>query len=313
MSSAHSRLWSIADMESREYVLPPGTEIAKEAGESVRAGDIIARLPPLAHLVALADSLRLSHLAGIAAIQSLDGKTIVAGDILGTHRIGIRTRTLRASCSGSIRGIPEHGALAIISDEEHHVLRADRPGIIASTEPDRITIRSRVLRSRLAIATGASAAIGRLVFAPDRSNRVSDAHERENEDERVVTAFPSIASIASLTAALRSARGPIIVGAVSDAVAWDMLTREGNVGDGDARPVVVVSGSGNDDSGERAIAPLRKYEGAMIELAPYSGAATVFIESLTEDRWVDTSLERDTNGTASSVQRDGTHRVPSTE
>jgi hypothetical protein len=282
VSSILPRPWLSADTESRAYILPPGAEVAVQAGETVPAGGAIANLPPLPRVIALADSLRLSHDASLAAIQALDGTTIEAGGLLGKHRVGLRTRTLHAPYSGTIRGVPELGAVAILPGEEQQTLRADRPGVVATIEPDRATITSRVLRCRLAFITGLGRAYGRLALAPN--GRGGAPAERPDTDgrEAVITALPHIASMADLTAALRRAPGPIIVGTVSEAVAWDMLLRQIDGGD-DAEPIIaVLLGPGESGIGERAIEGLRRFDGAIFDLDPSGGTMTIFTEASTE-------------------------------
>lgn len=282
MGSTLPRPWLSADTNSRAYVLPPGAEIAVQAGETVRAGDAIANLPPLPRLIALADSLRLSHDASVTAIQALDGSTIEAGGLLGKHRTGLRTRTLHAPCSGTICGVPELGAVSILSGEERPILRADRPGVVATIEPDRVTITSHVLRCRLAFITGLGGTYGRLTFAPGVRGDALPKRPDTGEREAAFTALPHIASIADLTVALRRAPGPIIVGTVSEAVAWDMLLRQTD-GSDDAGPLIaVLLGPGDIGIGERAIEGLRRFDGATLDLDPHSGQMTIFNEASTE-------------------------------
>lgn len=294
MGSAFPRPWLSADTESRAYILPPVAEVVVRAGETVEAGDAIANLPPLPRVIALADFLRLSHDASVTAIQALDGTTIEAGGLLGKHRTGLRTRSLHAPCSGAIQSVPEHGAIAILPSEDRQILRADRPGVVATIEPDRVTITSRVLRCRSAFIIGRGAAYSRLAFAG--SERGEAVPERPDTDrkEAVITTLPHIASLADLTTACRRAPGPIIVGTVSEAVAWEMLIRQMEGGDDAGHIVAVLLGPGDIRSGERAIERLRGFDGAMLGFAPHGGQMTIFTEASTEGREEESPDDRNT-------------------
>jgi hypothetical protein len=294
VSSTRPRPWLSADTESRAYILPPGAEVAVQAGEAVPAGGAIANLPPLPRVIALADSLRLSHDAGVKAIEALDGTTIEAGGLLGKHRVGLRTRTLHAPCSGTIRGVPELGAVAILPGEEQQMLRADRPGVVATIEPDRVTIASRVLRCRLALITGLGGAYGRLAFAPNGRGDAPAERSDMGGEEAAITALPHIATMADLTAALRRASGPIIVGTVSETVAWDMLLRQMDGGDNAGPAIAVLLGPGESGIGERAIEGLRRFDGAIIDLDPYGSTMTIFTEASTEGAEEESPDDRNT-------------------
>jgi hypothetical protein len=274
------RSWLRADTESRAYLLPPGADVTARAGEPVRAGDAIANLPPLRRIVALVDGLHLSHEAGVAAIQALDNTPVEAGDLLGRHRTGLRMRTLHAPSSGKVRGIPSCGVVTILPSEECQVFRAERPGVVATIEPDRVTIVSSVLRCRLAIATGVCGAYARLALTHAGRDEAKPERPGPTEHETVITALPHISTMAELAAALRRAPGPLIVGTVSEAVAWEMCIRQMTGSESAGEIVAALLGPGDIESGERAIERLRTFDRAMLDLDPQNGAMTILTEGL---------------------------------
>ncbi|MGI8855985.1 MAG: hypothetical protein ACR2JW_09555 [Thermomicrobiales bacterium] len=257
MASSVPRAWLWSGTESIANALPPGAVCTVQTGDTVWAGNAIAEIPPFLHIVALADGLRLSHDAASAAIEALDDTTVAAGEPLGSHRMGLRTRTLRAPDAGTIRGIAESGAVSILPSEGHRTLRAERPGVVATVEANQLTITSRVVRCRLAYAIGPHDAFGRFAVA-------ADAHTATTGADTAITAIPHISSAAELTAALRRNPGPLLIGTVSESVAWEMLAQEPGSRGGMERMIAVLLGPGALDRGTRAIARLRTFDGAMV-------------------------------------------------
>jgi hypothetical protein len=277
--------WLHPDTKARVSILPPGSDVTVRAGEAVRAGDVIANLPPEQCVIALADRLLLSRDAGIAAIEALDGMSVEAGESLGRHRTGLRTRTVQAPSSGIIRGMPEQGAICIIPRDERPLLRADRPGIVTDIEADRVTITSRVLCCHLAFVIGSSSAYGKLAITANGRNGTAPERPETVERASIFTALPHIAGIADLPAALRDAPGPIIVGTVSEAVAWEILTRSSAESDDAGQAVAVLLGPGERAVGERAIERLQIFDGSLLDLDLSRGEMTIFPGNLAEREW----------------------------
>ncbi len=263
----HAWLWS--GTESITYALPPGAVCTAQTGDAIWAGNAIADVPPSPRLVALADALRLSHDAAIAAIGALDGTNVTSGTSLGSHRTGLRTRAFRAPDAGAIRGIAECGAVCILPSEGHRTLRAERPGVVTTIETDRLTITSRVVRCRLAFAIGPRDAFGRFASA-------ADAHRATTGADTAITVIPHIGSAAALTAALRRNPGPLLVGTVSEAVAWEMLADESGARGNAERVIAVLLGPGTLDRGTRAIERLRAFDGTMVGINRHSCVLTVY-------------------------------------
>lgn len=238
------------------YPLPAGAAVAVAVGDAVNGGDMLAEIPAAPRVIAVADELRLAPGASRAAIRALDGRAVEAGAALGSHRVGLRTRTLRAPCAGSVQGVPEYGAALVRPSEGRAALRADHPGVVAAIEADTITIERVVIRRPFAFATGSRRDLGRLAIA-------EDARGREAGAERT-TALPHIGDVAEIAGLLRAAPGPLIVGTVSDSAAWALLTREPPARRGPERMVVVLLGPGDAERGAAALRHLRQYDGAAL-------------------------------------------------
>jgi hypothetical protein len=272
------RGWLCSGTESVAYMLALGANVSVQVGDSVSVGDTVAEVPSPPQVVALAAVLRLSHDAGSAAIQKLDGTTVAAGAPLGKYRMGLRARTLRAPRAGTIRGVPECGAVFVLPSEERRTLLADRPGVVAVVESDSLTIVARVFYCRVAFVTGLHHSFGRLAIAPDARRTTTPARSSTTENDAVLTALPHIDSMTELAAALRRAPGPLIIGTVSDAVAWEMLVREPGGHDDTGQMIAVLLGPGDVDGGERAIEQLRMFDGAMVEVNGHGSEMTIFPE-----------------------------------
>jgi hypothetical protein len=293
VTSGVPRPWLSPAASSVIYPLALGAIVAIRVGEAVSAGDIVAELPLPPHLIALADLFDGARDAGSAAMRALDGATVAAGDPLGSHRTGLRVQTLRAPCAGEVRGVPECGAVCLVPREGRRILRAECPGVVATIEPDQLTIVAHVLRCCLALATGVGPAYGRLALATDpRDARVS-GRLVAIEHGTAITAVPHIATVAELAAALRRVAGPLIIGTVAESVAWDMLTREpGEQGDAE-HIVAVLLGPGDRGRGEQAIERLRAFEGAFLAVDPRGGEMTIFPEHATDAQSGESPEDRD--------------------
>lgn len=252
------------DSMSFDYELPTGAEVSIAVGEKVRRDHRLARLPAQPEIVALANELRLPRDASRAVIRALDTSTVEAGAVLGRNRSGLRMRTVRASCSGIVQGMPTCGAIVVRPSDTTATLRARYPGVVASITSERVTVESPVIRRPFAFADGPWRDLGRLAIAEDPHARPTSAHSAGSDAEPVTTALAHISDVAEMTATLRRVPGPLIVGTVSDEVAWQLLTGEPSARHRPDRVVIVLVGPGDEARGAAALRTLQRWEGATL-------------------------------------------------
>lgn len=278
MISSAPHPWLRDETNSATYTLPKGAHPVVSVGDSVRAGDILAQIPAPPHLLAFADALHISPDASRNTIASLDGSFVEAGAPIHSRRSGLRVRTLRAPHAGTVCVLSECGAVTVRRREGNEPLRAMRAGVVTSVQSTAIIVESRVVRGSFAFAIGPLSVFGLLVIPIESPERPPRAPSDEPEGTDAVRALAYIGEVTELASILRRATGPLIVGTVSDAVAWELLTRDAPSAERENRAVIVLFGPGDPERGATAVRRLRTYDGAMMSSTQRSGEIVIFPE-----------------------------------
>lgn len=263
------------------YRLPDGATPTVAPGETVSAGAILATVRPPPTVVAIADELRLGVTESAEMIESLDGAAITEGQVIASRRVGLRKRAIRAPISGVVRAVPAYGALLIDPAgnlQETHALQGGR---VIEARPDAVTVATRIYRTWFAISAGPAwheTIIARASDDPQRSAavRLSPALVSGHW----ATIVPHIDDFSELAPDRGGGRGPMIVGTVSDDVAWELLARadDRRARDDRVRPVVVLRGPGDAACGDRATRPLFDLGAMPVTIDHYSRQLLIFAD-----------------------------------
>lgn len=253
------------DTLDTSYALREDDAPRVQCGDAVSAGDVIATGPGAPAIIAYAATLHLAEDAAAGEIARYDGTSCVAGESLGTRRVGLVTRHVRAPAGGLMYGLPQSGALVIRDAHGELPQHARYGGIVHDISPHAISIRSAVARCGYAFADNVQA-IGPLSIEP----ALLDAAVTERAMPQMPPASASIvvahvADVTQLKAVIRSFHGTLIVGGVTESVAWAILERSQVAAKArhtkDAG-IIVLSGVGDIQDGTRTVAPFRHFSGA---------------------------------------------------
>jgi len=265
------------DTMDRSYALKDGDTLRVKCGDIVAAGDLIATGTGTPTMIAYAATLHLSEDAAAEEIARYDGTSCTAGASLGTRRVGLVTRHVRVPVSGLVRGLPQSGALVIRDPHAGVPRHAQYGGIVHDISQREITIRSTVARCGYAFADNVQA-IGPL----HTEQALLDIAVTESAMPRMPPAATStviahIADAAHLKAIVRSFHGTLIVGSVTDSVAWALLER--TQGTESRHPnragIIVLSGVGDVQDGARTVAPFRHFPGAYLACDHFTHTLTI--------------------------------------
>lgn len=239
-----------------------------QRGDTVAAGDVIARGGGPPAIVPYAALLRLSADAAAAAIVRQNGATCTVGASLGTRRIGLMTHTVSAPAGGSVRGFPNSGALAIRDETATGQYRARYPGTVRERSDRAIVITSDVARCVYAFADKPRG-IGALHIEQALLRAASAAETAAQLPHAAsCTVIAHISDAEHLASVSRSFDGTLLVGSVTEPVAWALWDRSvqpssrHSTGPG----LVVLDGAGDARHGMRAVAPFRHFDGAAIAI-----------------------------------------------
>ncbi len=247
-----------------------------QRGDRVAAGDVIASGGGAPAIVPYAALLHLSADAAAAAIARQDGTTCTVGASLGARRIGLVTHTVSAPLNGSVRGIPNSGALAIRDENPTDRYRARYPGMVRECRDRAIVITSDVARCVYAVADtprGNSAlhieqALLRAVSAAETATPLARTGAS--------TVIAHISDTDHLTSVLRSFTGTLVVGSVPEAVTWALWERSLQPACHSKGPgIVVLDGASDARHGMHAVAPFRHFDGAIIALDRFTQTLVV--------------------------------------
>ncbi len=258
------------------YALGERDTVRVEVGETVAAGDVIAARPDFSTIIAYATMLRLSAEETKDAIARCEGMDYTAGASLGERRIGFRTRKVAAPFSGIARGLPDSGALAIENKTAEHEIRARYGGTVRAISERAIIVTSAVAQCGYAFADE-SGDLPPLHIEPALLDGAvtDDGIPPSLRTASVVVAH--IAEVAHLTPISRSFPGTLIIGSVSEPVAWALLDRphESESRRGMGAGIVVLDGIGDALSGARAVAPFQHLHGAQAMLDRFTQTITI--------------------------------------
>lgn len=259
------------------YALGEGDTPRVRCGDTVAAGDVIATDPGAPTIIAYAAALHLSEDAARGEIARYDGTPCEAGALLGTRRVGLVTRHVRASASGLIRGLPQSSALIIRgarADLPHH---ARYGGIVRDISTRAIRITSSVARCGYAFADDVHS-IGPLPGEPALlGGAVTERAMPPTPVTSTSMIVAHIADAAHLKAVIRSFHGTLIVGSVTESVAWALLERAQASASRHANEagIIVLEGIGDAQHGTRAVAPFRHFPGAHLACDRFTHTLTI--------------------------------------
>lgn len=265
------------DAIDTSYALSEGDTPRVRCGDTVAAGDVIAPGPAAPAIIAYAATLHLSEEAATEEIARYDGTSCTAGTLLGTRRVGLVTRHVRAPASGLMRGLPRSGALAIRDPHAELLRHARYGGIVHDISQRAIIIRSAVARCGYAFADDMHT-IGPLPIEPALLGvAVTERAMPQTSPASASTVVAHIADAARMKTAIRSFHGTLIVGSVTESVAWALLERAQAAESRHANNagVIVLSGVGDVQHGARAIAPFRHFPGAHLARDRFTHTLTI--------------------------------------
>jgi len=265
------------DTMDTSYALRDGDTPRVQCGDTVAAGDLIATGPGAPAIIAYAATLRFSEEAARGEIAQYDGTHCKAGTVLGTRRVGVVTRNMRASASGLMRGLPQSGALVIRDAHAEFPHHARYGGIVHDISRQEIIIRSAVARCGYAFADNIHA-ISPLPIEPTPLGvAVTESALPQNPSPSASTIVAHSADAAHLKAVIRSLHGTLIIGSVTESVAWALLERSRTSKSRHAKDadIIVLYGVGDVQNGVRTVAPLRHYPGAHLICDRFTQTLTV--------------------------------------
>ncbi len=250
---AHALWHERLDMQ---YPLPAEADVRVAVGDTVTTGTLLARIPTLPVIVPYAALVGLTMAQANSGIMFRDGVHVDRGTPIARHRGGLRTRVLTAPVSGTIRLYPDTGVCEI-QPPTHEELFPRRAGIVQSIGDGAIVVSTTVERLR-GVPSRPFPLCNGTVY--DLSQQAAG---RNPPDIRGAIALIGHCTESGQARALqRQGAVAVIVGTVSDALAWELQTALTQRSDPLQRfPLLVVNGPGNVARGETSIAALRTWHG----------------------------------------------------
>ncbi len=248
------------------YPFPVGTTPLVPVGERVVVGDVLARGHGVPTLVAYAATLGLSAAEAAAEIERHEGKMYRAGTPLATRRTGLRTRSVSPPISGSLRTLMNSGALAI-SDEANIEYRVRHNGVVSAVTERAIFLTVEVARCPYVFMDGTPQNATLHIAPPLLSETLTGGTTLPLTEKKTVTAVAHIADAAALDAIRSHTHGTLLVGSVSEGVAWQLLSRSHAKGREVAKQsaVVVLYGIGDLETGIATVAIFADLDGAAVQ------------------------------------------------
>ncbi|MDQ6905692.1 MAG: hypothetical protein M3176_02585 [Chloroflexota bacterium] len=252
-----------------------------QIGETVVSGDVLARgnRPPV--FVAYAATLGLSITEAATAIERHDGEDYRAGTLLGTRRVGLRTRSVSVSVGGSLHALPNSGALAIRDETGSCDVQARYGGIVRAVTEREIVVVSEVVCCGYALVDGVPMRGTLHVRADMLSATVTRDSVPPLRTKNDCTVVAHIADPATLIALRSHRQGTLLVGSVSENVAWHLASRAQDARQGWTERValVVLHGVGDADAGIAAATMFGDLDGASVLFDRLSRSVAVSLPS----------------------------------
>ena len=249
----------VRDTMDTQYPLEDGDVPLVQSGDTVAPGDRIATRSGAPMIVAYAATLRLSLDTAREGMKESDGTVCAEGDLLGSRRAGLTTRSVLAPASGAVRCLPQSGALVIKREHATSEHQARYAGIVRAVSDRAIVVESEVARFAYAFANHVRDS-GALAVVPAHLEFFTTGWLPQTAASTVVA---HIADVASLSSIVRSFHGTLFVGSVTESVAWMLLERSHAVSRHTmAAGIVVLHGVGDLAQGKQAVAPFRQFDGA---------------------------------------------------
>lgn len=273
-------------------------------GDTVTAGDVIAAAPGSPTIIAYAATLRLPPEAAAQMIMRRDGVAYTAGDSLGEHRAGLRTRKISAPTSGIAHGLPRSGAIVIREENGNHERRARYGGTVDQISHRVIVVASHVARCRYAFASDFGNAAPLHIEPALLQTEVSDERIPPNAYATTIV-VAHIRDIAHLKSILRSFHGTLLIGSVPESIALALLDRpQKPEAHGKAPGIIVLDGTGDEQDGMYAVAPFRRFHGAQVILDRFTQTVTLIPRG---DELAETVSDPPVSDSEVAEQRDPAH------
>ncbi|MCA1668338.1 MAG: hypothetical protein LC793_13285 [Thermomicrobia bacterium] len=207
------------DTMERWYTLNAHATPLVSPGDTVAAGDLLARGATPATLVAYAAMLRLPADVAADAVTQHDGAACAVGQLLGARRVGLMKQTVSAPVNGVAQSLPRSGALAIRDETAASAYRARYGGIVQEITKSAIVVTSAIARCDYAFANEHREA-GPLHIEPTLLDRVLTAETMPRTLPAMAsTVVAHLADAAHFLSVLRTFHGTLFVGSVTELVA----------------------------------------------------------------------------------------------
>lgn len=270
---AHALRHERADLR---YPLVAGAEARVQPDDRVNAGAVLARLPAAPVIVPFAADLDLPPEAVNSAVMFRDNVAVERGNNIARHRGGLRTRTLAAPVGGTLHRHPDTGMCTIATGDVTDLI-ALRGGIVSSVDTDAITVSTTIERLRCAFAAPQRGTDGTVI---DLTNAPNNALRLPGGTRDAIVLVAHVTEMTQARALQRQGAVAIIAGAVSDAVAWEVVTARAR-GDGQTNlpPLLVIFGPGSAARGATSVAPLRSWQGQRAWVTHDDRGVSVIVET----------------------------------
>lgn len=264
-TSAHASTSDNTECVARRYPLPPQSVVAVSVGAEVAPGDVLAHVtrPPV--LVPVAAELGAAHPSEVMTTIPTVGTQVRAGERLASLRRGLRTHHVLAPAAGSIAAQHPSGVVTLAPAGDVVEIRARYAGIVTVSDTTGIVVATSVLRIPVAYGSTVSTRSVRLVVTEPLLTGTLTARTALTPippDAAYVVAH--VADMKALAQASQSGGAALIIGSVTEAVAWELSANASNTHAADAMAAVVLGGPGDAEMGAQAVASLRSRNGAFV-------------------------------------------------
>ncbi|MHB8645030.1 MAG: hypothetical protein ACYDAR_04490 [Thermomicrobiales bacterium] len=292
-----------------ETMYPLGVSDAPSVriGDAVAAGDVIARRSQHVAIAAYAATLRLPVEVAAEEMARHHGTPVEAGASLGTRRVGLVMRGIAAPTTGIVQSLPRSGAVVVHADTNYSDYRARFGGIVRAIQTDAITITTAVARWTYAFADDEVQQTGPVQITDELLSAALDASTMPRTLPPAMShVVAHLSDLGVLRTQARSASGTLIVGTVTESVAWSLLSRPGdrNSRNQHKNRVVVLSGVGSLAQGVQAVASFRGFHGAQTVLNRFAHTVSVI---LPDGPFPATASEADDADWTAAIRRDPVH------
>jgi hypothetical protein len=264
-TSAHVSSHDGTACVARRYPLPPQSIVAVSLGAKIAPGDILAHVtrPPL--IVPIAAELGAVHPNEVMTIVPAVGTPVRAGDQLARVRRGLRMHHVEAPVDGNIATQHPSGVVTLAPAGDVVEIRARYAGTVTVSDATGIVVATSAVRIPVAFGMNTASSSGRLVVTEPLLTGVLTTRTSltpSPADAALVVAH--VADMKALAHASQSGGALLIIGSVTEAVAWELNTHANDTYSTDTLGTLVLGGPGDAEEGAQAVTPLRSQNGASV-------------------------------------------------